>query len=484
MSNYRERIQKIKSVYLNGNKIDDLAQEPAFQGAIDCIDQYYELQESNPEVHTFINENGRKAPMSMLIPRSLEDLKSKRSSYKEVSDLSFGMLGRTPDFMNAGLAALSAHSEVLGSGNYTDYSANAKAYYNYVRDHNLFVGHAAINPQIDRSVSLGQQTNNFAGVHVVSHDSSGIVVTGAKMIVTLAPISDEILIFNMPGLKTGDEDYALAFALPVDTPGVKMVCRKTTVKESMSVFDHPLANKFDEIDAYLLLEEVFVPWDRVLVFRDVEMSNKFYDKTYIRHHTGHQGIVRAVSKAEILTGTAIKLAKMLKLDQFINVQEKLGELTSSLELLKASIVLSEEEATVSEKGIITPSINAIQAIRYNFPKMYEKMVKHIQSLAAGSMLASPHYNDFMTGNKDALNISLSTGETSAVERTKLLNLAWDISGDSFGQRQLVYERYHAGDPMRIAANHYLSYDKTTMLEMVEDALNEEVNKVRMPSKTT
>ena len=87
------------------------------------------------------------------------------------------------------------------------------------------------------------------------------------------------------------------------------------------------------------------------------------------------------------------------------------------------------------------------------------MVKCIQSLVAGSMLATPHHEDFFNENGDYLMMALSTGEFDAKERTMLLNLAWDASGDAFGQRQLVYEYYHAGDPMRIATGHYLSYEK-------------------------
>ncbi|PGK38366.1 4-hydroxyphenylacetate 3-monooxygenase [Bacillus anthracis] len=476
---YRERINDNRKVYLNGELIKDVSKHSAFEGAIHCVEQYYSLQNEKPEEHSFIDEDGQQCSISLLVPKNIEDLERKRKAYKEIADISYGMLGRTPDFINAAVATISAHASFFGSGEYANYTGNAKQYYKHVKKNNLFIAHGSINPQIDRSKALGGQEHDFAGVHVVRYDASGIVVKGAKMIVTLAPIADELLIFNMPGLKTGDENYAVAFTLPVNSPGLKVICRKPLVKEGYDKFDHPLTNQFDEIDAYLLLDEVFVPWDRVLIFRDVEKSNQFYDKTFARHHTGHQGIVRGLAKAELLTGIAIKLAEMLKLNQFINVQEKLGELTSYVELLKASIVLSEQDAYMSPEGVITPSINAIQAIRYNFPKMYEKMVKCIQSLAAGSMLATPHHEDFFNENGDYLMMALSTGEFDAKERTMLLNLAWDASGDAFGQRQLVYEYYHAGDPMRIAAGHYLSYEKGQMYNMVERILKSETNKVCM-----
>ncbi|MEY9093723.1 4-hydroxyphenylacetate 3-hydroxylase family protein [Paenibacillus sp. RC84] len=466
---YLERLKDRNTVYVNGAKVD-VRTEPAFTGAIACMGRYYDLQEEKPEIHCFQDEEGLDAPISLLVPLTVEDLRRKGKSYKEVADLSYGMLGRTPDFINAALATLHAHSKLLGENAYTDFSANMNAYYRHVKTNNYFVGHGAINPQIDRSLPLGSQVNEYAGVKVIRHDKEGITVTGAKMIVTLAPIADELLIFNMPGLKPGDEDYGVAFALPVDYPGVKIICRKPLVKSAYHAFDHPLANSFDEIDAYLILDEVFIPWNKVFVFKDVAKSNLFYDKTFARNHTGHQGIVRGLSKAELLTGIAVKLAGMLKLDGFVNIQEKLGEMTSYVELLRASILLSEADSAVSHEGVQTPSINAIQAIRYNFPKMYEKMVKTIQSLAAGSMLSTPHYEDFLAEELSGLGVSLSTGETDAATRSKLLNLAWDASGDGFGQRQLVYEFFHAGDPMRIAAGHYLHYDKSGMLSMVDRVL--------------
>ncbi len=78
------------------------------------------------------------------------------------------------------------------------------------------------------------------------------------------------------------------------------------------------------------------------------------------------------------------------LSGFLNVREQLGEMTSSLELVKGAILLSEDEAQY-ENGILNPSIHAIQAVRYHFPKWYQQMVNIIQSLAAGSMLAVPHH---------------------------------------------------------------------------------------------
>ncbi len=134
---------------------------------------------------------------------------------------------------------------------------------------------------------------------LTSFNDKGIIVSGAKMIVTLAPIADELLVFNMPGLQAGDEDYALAFSVPVTAKGLKLTCRKPLQHQDYNLFDHPIANLFDESDAYMVFTDVFIPWEDVFVYRDIEKSNSFYDKTRIRNHNGHQGIVRGLSKAEL-----------------------------------------------------------------------------------------------------------------------------------------------------------------------------------------
>ncbi len=459
---YLRRLAAPRQVYINSKLVTDVSQEPAFKGSIENIYQYYHLQESRPDVFTY-QENGASYHISTLAPTTLADLRQKRKSYKAIADLSFGMLGRTPDFINCALSAMAKNSHVLGKGDYADYSDNAVKYYEKCRRNHLFIGHGAINPQIDRGIPLGSQENTYCGVHVVSSDSTGIIVSGAKMIVTLAPVADELLIFNMPGLVPGDEDYAVAFAVPVTAAGVKLICRKPLQHPGYSLFDHPVSNLFDESDAYMIFDSVFIPWCDVFVFRDVDKSNAFYDKTRIRNHNGHQGIVRGLAKAEFLTGVAIELAEKLGLSGFLNVREQLGEMTSCLELVRGAILLAEEDA-VYENDLLNPSIHAIQAVRYHFPKWYQRMVNIIQSLSAGSMLAVPHQGDFINENAPVISESLQAASLNAADRCFLLNLAWDLSGDGFGQRQMVYEKYHAGDPIRIAAMHYATYPKEDIFQ--------------------
>lgn len=463
-------IMKLKdgrNIYINGVNIKSiLDNHKIFENTYKYIKRYYELQKER-DYHTF---GTRDISTTFLKPQSKEDLKLKRKVYYDIAQESYGMLGRTPDFMNSGIMSLKYHNDFLGRNEYADFKQNAIDYYKYISENDLFVSHASINPQIDRSKKISEIENNYSGVHVKDHDANGILVQGAKMIVTLAPLADELLIFNMPGLKNGDENYAVAFSTPVNTKGIKVITRKTYDKPGYSLADYPLSNSIEEIDAYVIFDDVNIPWNKVFVFKEIDASNCFFDKSKIRHHTGHQDITRGLAKLEFISGVAIELAERLGLNKFVNIQEKLGYLTTSIELVKGGILLCEEKAQLTNKGVLTPDIDAIQSVRYHLPQIYKKAVDLIQKLAAGSMLSVPIMADYRNENRDILTESLSSPLVESEYRSKLLNLSWDITGETFGQRQKVYEYYHAGDPMKLSAMHYLSYPKEKLTKTVRDLL--------------
>ena len=210
--------------------------------------------------------------------------------------------------MNAALAACVTNSEMFGKDAYADYSKNITQYYEFCRTNNLFVTHASINPQIDRSKTTNQIPHKNSAVRVVNFDSKGIVVSGAKMIGTLSAISDEIFIFNMPGLKTEDLNSAIAFAIPTTSKAIQIILRKSMIKKDFHDADYPISSLLDTMDSMIIFDNAKIPWERVFIFKNVKISNSFYDTTKARHHTGHQGIVRMLSLLELLCGAATELA--------------------------------------------------------------------------------------------------------------------------------------------------------------------------------
>ena len=135
------------------------------------------------------------------------------------ADATLGFMGRTPDYLNVNVMAAGMAADYFSQCE-PRFGPNALAYFHHVRDHDLALTHALTNPQVDRSKSASELDDPFIALGVVRETADGIIVRGARMLATL-PISDEILIFPSTVVKGGDDmkPYALAFAIPNDTPG-------------------------------------------------------------------------------------------------------------------------------------------------------------------------------------------------------------------------------------------------------------------------
>jgi anthranilate 3-monooxygenase (FAD)/4-hydroxyphenylacetate 3-monooxygenase len=292
------------------------------------------------------------------------------------------------------------------------------------------------------------------------------------MLATLAPVADELLVFNLPLLQPQDTKHALAFALPIDTPGLRQICREPFDSGGRSAFDHPLGVNFEEPDAMLIFDDVLVPWDRVFVHDDVDISNAVFPDTNMRNYTAHQTSVRGLVKMRLAVGVAIAVARAAKTDQFLHVRHMLGECLNYVEIIRSCILTAEAEHEPTSAGSVRPRLEPLHVIRAMLPVWYPRVIEVIQTIGAGGLLAMPSAADFssaVAGDIDKYYQG-ADGKPTA-ERIKLYRLAWDLCGDAFGMRQLQYERYYAGDPYRAMANGYVNFDSRACDDLVERALD-------------
>jgi aromatic ring hydroxylase len=295
-------------------------------------------------------------------------------------------------------------------------------------------------------------------------------VRGAKMLATHGPTADELLVYPRPGLREGEERYVLAFGIPTATPGLRFICREPFDTGGQSQWDHPLGARFEEPDAVCVFDDVLIPWDRVFLYNDVKMGNALFAQASIRNHTGHQTAIRGLAKCQLLTGIAIAMTRTVKSDVFLHVQEQLGELLGYLQLIEGAILMAEQKAEPTGRGALRPDYAPLQALRYHLPKMYERMVQVTQVVSAGGLLINPTQADLQSEiGPDIARYYCGAG-VDADKRIQLSKLAWDATGTQFGQRMLQYERYYAGDPVRVGASYYLDHDVAPLLAQVERAL--------------
>jgi 4-hydroxyphenylacetate 3-monooxygenase len=365
--------------------------------------------------------------------------------------------------------AMASASGFFGKGK-VDYSGNIEGYYEYVRENDLLLTHTLINPQVNRSVGPSKQSDPFIAARVLEKKSDGVVVRGARMLATL-PIADEIIVYPSTVVRSGQDDlpYAMAFALPVGTKGLKFICRESFAAGSS--YDHPLASRFDEQDAVVVFEDVLVPWERVFLLEDPERANQLNEATSAVVFMAHQATVREAAKAEFVVGLVALLAETIGADQFPQVQERTAELMFIAENMKACLVASEANASINRWGIMCPDFVPLNTSRNWWPRVAPALGAVIKLLGASGLMAIPPEEVLSSEVRKDVDKYYQAKAADAKERIGLFKLAWDMAGSSFGGRQDLYERFFFGDPVRMASAYYAWYNAEPYKRRVKEFLH-------------
>jgi 4-hydroxyphenylacetate 3-monooxygenase oxygenase component len=462
-----------RAVWIAGRKVADVTADAVFRRPVAAMAMLYDCQckDDLRAAMTYRTETGDEAGLSFIVPKSRDDLVRRRAAMRIWAEATFGTMGRSPDFLNTVLASFADAPDVFAECN-AKFSDNVQRYYRYCRDNDLFLTHALVNPPVDRSKSASQQADEYAYLGVVEETGDGLIVRGAKMLATHGPTADELMVYPLPfSVRPGEEKYALAFAIPCDTHGLRFVCREPFDDGTQSAWDHPLGARFEEPDALAIFDNVLVPWERVFLYGNVALANTMFARTKVQRHTGHQTAVRGLAKCEFMTALAIALTRSVRTDGFIHVQEKLGEILGYLQLIEGAIVLSEQKAETTAHGTVLPAIEPLQALRYHIPRFYERMVQLTQVLGAGGILTNPTAADLDSEIGGDIRRYYRGADRDAEAKIRLSKLAWDATGTQFGQRQLQYERYYAGDPVQGGAAIYTSRDHASLIALVDRALS-------------
>ncbi len=464
-----------REIWIGGERVGDVAAHPAFCNVARSVAALYDLQH-DPALQdqmTFVSpSSGERVGTSFLVPRTRDDLAQVRRMMKVWADYSGGMLGRAPDYLNRAVTAFAAAAPYCGE-NDPRFADNVRRYYEVCRERDVCLTHTLINPQANRATGPAGQADPYLAAAIVRETEAGVVIRGARMLATL-PVADEILVFPSTLLRGKDEDrpYAFAFAIPCGAPGLKFICRET-FDPGGSAFDHPLASRFEEMDAVVIFEDVVVPWDRIFLLRDVERCNKAFAATGAVAHMAHQVVTKNIAKTEFVLGIASLMVEAIAVEQFQHVQSKIAEIIYYLESMRAFARASEADATVNSWGVMTPAWPPLDAARNMFTWMYPRMIEILQLLGASGMMARPTQADLESPLRPLIEKYFQAAQLGAVDRIQLFRLAWDAALSSFGSRQVIYERFFFGDPVRMQMATFASYDRQPYMEHVRQFLARE-----------
>lgn len=476
-----------REVYIEGELVRDVTAHRAFKNVLQSIAHLYDMQhdEETREKLTYVSpDSGDRVGTSFLQPRTIDDLNRRTDAMKTWADFSHGMMGRTPDYLSSSLMAFAAARDYF-SANDPRFGDHVENYYRKAREEDLCLTHTLINPQANRAVGPSKQSDPYLAARVVTERDDGIVIRGARMLATLGPIADEVEVFPSTVVKAdpADAPYAFGFVIPCSTPGLKFICRET-YDLNRSKHDHPLGSRFEEMDAMLVFDDVFVPWERVFLYGDPEIANGVFGATNAVIHMTHQVMAKNIAKTEFVLGLVSLIIDTIGIEPFQHVHEKVAEIIIGLESMKALLKAAIADAQVDRWGVMTPARGPLDAARNLYPKLYPRFVEIIQQLSASGLMATPTLADIEGPVGPDIERFFTAARAGSRERIALFRLAWDTSVSSFGSRQALYERFFFGDPVRMAGALFNTYDREPYMEMVKAFIQEGMGEESVGATTT
>ncbi|MCP5069463.1 MAG: 4-hydroxyphenylacetate 3-hydroxylase, partial [bacterium] len=328
-----------------------------------------------------------------------------------------------------------------------------------------------VHPTIDKA-----RDKDFAAVgdpvplHKVGETENGIIVRGARILATLAPFSDELAVYPSHPAPEGAEDYALAFCIPMDTPGLVFLCRDSAAAAHAEHFDRPLSTRFDEQDAFVIFDDVEVPKDRVFIDGSIPVYNSILFAGWAAN-VMHQTMIRAQAKLEFAWGLASRMAEAVN-DSSPITQQMLGELRCYSDIVYTSLRLAEANARDYGEGAYFLDDAPLSALRCMVPGWFPRVNEIFHKIGSHNLLATPSRAMLDDERMRPLIDRYLHGANGvgAEERAAVFRLAWDFVGSELGNRNELYERYYFGSAPRHFQMAHLSGDRTRADRLVEQML--------------
>lgn len=443
-SDYLKSLKDGRQIYVRGELVSDVTAYAPFRRILRTVAALYDTEHSDEyrDLLTFRSPSSRESvSLSFLMAESADDVKRIARAYEVWSDENGGMLGRNPHAVHAYVTGFAEIHDLIGKRE-GRFGENILRYHEYVRENDLYLTHVLVDPQVDRSRGPAEQEDPFLTLGLVEENDKGIVVRGAKMLSTSAPLANEIFVGPYLPRKPDEWRYALCFAVPIATRGLKFICREP-YDDGRSAFDRPLTSRFDEQDAMAIFEDVFVPWDRVFVKGDVEIFNLLLPSG--ARYVALQALVRTMAKLKFLVGLAYLVADAIGRSEVPHYQVEIGRIVSYLTMTSAMLNAGIDEVARS-KGKTPQALFSF--VTTQMPDIQEECNEILKKLSSSGMVMTPTESDLRDGAVSKQLKHYLRGKTIAGEdRIRLFKLVWDFLGEQFGSRQALYECYYAGDPM-------------------------------------
>jgi len=444
---YLESLRGPREIWIYGEQVQDLTTHPAFRNTARMVARLYDALHDpvSQAVLTCQTDTGSGGYTHKFFraPTSADDLIGARDAIAAWARMTYGWMGRSPDYKAAFLATLGVNADF-----YAPYQDNARRWYREAQERVPFLNHALLHPPVDRHRPPDDVADVY--VHVERETDAGLIVSGAKVVATGSALTHYNFIAHVGVLPVKTKEFGLVFIASMDTPGVKLICRPSyaMMAEVMgSPFDYPLSSRLDENDAILVFDRALVPWENVFVYGDVDKANNFFPHSGFIPRFTLQGCTRLAVKLDFIAGLLLKAVEATGTNEFRGVQVAVGEVIAWRNLFWGLTDAMAHAPVPWIGGTVQPNQEYGQTYQVMSTIAYPRIKEIIENtVASGLIYLNSHAVDFQTpALRPYLDKYMRGSDGSpALARVKLMKLLWDAMGTEFGGRHELYERNYSG----------------------------------------
>ena len=446
---YEDSLRKLNlKVFMFGKRVENVVDDPIIRPSMNAVKLTYELAHQPEHEDLMVatsHLSGQRINRFTHIHQSTADLVKKSKMGRLLGSLTGCCFQRC-----VGMDALNALSIVtydMDQKYGTSYYKRFLKYLAYVQEHDLTCDGAMTDPKGDRSLPPHQQADPDLFMHIVEERKEGIVVRGAKAHQTGAVNSHEIIIMPTIAMRSGDEDFAVSFALPADAEGISYIMGRQscdTRKTEAGTIDRGNVH-FGGHEALVVFDDVFVPWERVFMCREIDFAGRLVEQFASYHR---QSYACKVGVGDVLIGAAQCMADFNGAQKASHVKDKIIEMNHLNETLYCGCIACASEGHAEPSGTYAVNTLLANVHKQNVTRFPYQIARIAQDIAGGLMVTLPSEADFRSPEIGPYMEKYYRGVASVPteHRMRMLRLVENLTLGTAAVGYLTESMHGAGSP--------------------------------------
>ena len=429
---YIDSVRDDRTVFYRGERVADVTTHPVIKKAVHHAALDFEMAE-DPQYRdlSVVTEAGDSYSRYYKLPASTDDLLKRSQLIEAATALGKTLVVLVKEIGTDALFALHRVSRQVDTKYETDYLGRVQAFYKHCRDNDLALSVAQTDVKGDRSAGPLNQPDPDMYTRIVERRPDGIVVRGAKIHTSCTTNVNELIVLPTRAMAEADKDYAVSFAIPVNTPGLKLIASPYGGIPKAE-FDAPLSADRKMMETITIFDDVFVPWERVFMAGEHDFAGALA-LGFVEYHR-FTAVSYKLPLVDALIGSALLMADLNGISKAAHVRDKLIWLISYAETLRALTEMAAIRGVGDVDGIFAPDALTTNMAKYHFAHHYHEALQHVQDIAGGMLVTGPGVEDFASPETGDL-LRKYLGGRAGVDgevRTRAMNMVSDLTTGDFG----------------------------------------------------